>query len=612
MITIKQLKWSNAFSYGPDNTINFVAAPLTQLVGKNGHGKSSIALILEEVLFNKNSKSIKKADILNRYVKDKTYSIELEFERDGTEYQIKTSRGTTQTVKLFKNNLDISAHTATATYKMIEDILGFDHKTFSQIVYQSNASSLEFLTAADTARKKFLIEILNLGKYTRAQEVFKEVSQDLSKDIAAVQSQVNTVNSWLNKYSSMDLSHKDYCEVPVIDDALVTQVNELDVQIRGLDSTNKKITQNNTYKQIQSRIKLFPIPETPVDTVSVLTPETRQLSTSSIELSKSVKDAEAFVKKIGTLHGTCPTCLQPIDEEKITALIAEQQAIKAEAATKIATINTRLKEIELIKQEFNTKSTAWESANKARDEWEKYHQLINTELQEDLLDKNELDSKFTALQVVIASLKSAIAQAEKQNTLASAHNSKVDTISSQLTEMNAELENYSSKLHELSEKMSVVNVLTKTFSTTGLVAYKIECLVKDLEEITNKYLIDLSDGRFQIGFKVSASDKLNVVITDNGKDIEILALSGGEKARVNVATLLAIRKLMQTLSSSRINLLILDETVETLDVDGKEKLVEVLLREEHLNTFLVSHGFTHPLLEKVNVSKRNNISQIEV
>jgi len=59
-------------------------------------------------------------------------------------------------------------------------------------------------------------------------------------------------------------------------------------------------------------------------------------------------------------------------------------------------------------------------------------------------------------------------------------------------------------------------------------------------------------------------------------------------------------------------LLILDETVETLDTDGKEKLVEVLLREEHLNTFLVSHGFSHPLLEKVNVIKRNNISQIEV
>lgn len=611
MITIKRLSWNNAFSYGKDNTINFVAAPLTQLVGKNGHGKSSIALILEEVLFNKNSKSIKKADILNRYVKDKTYAIELDFDRDGIQYQIKTSRGTSQTVKLFKAGVDISAHTATATYKMIEDILGFDHKTFSQIVYQSNASSLEFLTAADTARKKFLIEILNLGKYTRAQEIFKEVSQDLTKDIAVVQSQVNTVNSWLDKYSTMDLSHKEYCEVPVVDEELVTKISELDSQIRGLESNNKKITQNNTYKQIQAKIKLFPVPEMPVDNVSILNPEIKQLNTSSIELNKSVKDSEAFIKKIAVLQGTCPTCLQAIDEEKIAALVQEQEAIKTDAQAKITVINARLKEIDAIKKEFTAKTASWESANKARDEWEKYHQLIDADLQEDLLDKNELESKFTALQVALTNLKSSIAQAEKRNATASAHNAKVDTISSQLLEMNSELETYSGKLHELSEKMSIINVLTKTFSTTGLVAYKIECLVKDLEEITNKYLIDLSDGRFQIAFKISASDKLNVVITDNGKDIEILALSGGEKARVNVATLLAIRKLMQTLSSSRINLLILDETVETLDVDGKERLVEVLLREEYLNTFLVSHGFTHPLLEKVNVVKRNNLSKIE-
>ncbi len=133
MITIKTLAWSNAFSYGLDNKIDFVAAPLTQLVGKNGHGKSSIALVLEEVLFNKNSKGIKKADILNRYVKDKHYSIELVFDRDGTEYKIETRRGTSQTVKLYRDGVDISAHTATATYKIVEDVIGIDHKTFSQL-----------------------------------------------------------------------------------------------------------------------------------------------------------------------------------------------------------------------------------------------------------------------------------------------------------------------------------------------------------------------------------------------------------------------------------------------------------------------------------------------
>ena len=598
MITIKQLRWANAFSYGKDNKIEFVAAPLTQLVGKNGHGKSSIALILEEVLFNKNSKGIKKADILNRHIKDKSYSIELDFNRDDVDYTIKSSRGTAQIVKLFKEGVDISAHTATATYKMIEDILGFDHKSFAQIVYQSNASSLEFLTAPDTARKKFLIEILNLGKYTKAAEVFKEVSTLLTKDIAAVQSQVNTVASWLNKYEKTDLTLKEIIASPELNSLLITEAAALDSSINSIESTNKKISQNNTYKQLQSKIKLLPIPQKPEEGIEGYQAEVAKLS-------KTVSDAQAFVIKMKALHGTCPTCLSDIDEEKVAELI-EQKTEEAE----IAALETMgyTQQIVQIKQQI----TAWQEAQKSQEDWEKYHALINTELPEALLDKQTLQQQFTELQNSITTTKRKIVEAEQYNKEVTAHNTKVDLVSKQLVEMNQELETYSGKLHELSERMSILNVLTKTFSTTGLVAYKIESLVKDLEDITNRYLVDLSDGRFQIGFKISASDKLNVVITDNGRDIEILALSGGEKARVNVATLLAIRKLMQTLSSSRINLLILDETVETLDTDGKEKLVEVLLHEEHLNTFLVSHGFSHPLLEKINVIKRNNISQIEV
>lgn len=612
MITIKTLAWSNAFSYGADNKIDFVAAPLTQLVGKNGHGKSSIALVLEEVLFNKNSKGIKKADILNRYTKDKHYAIELVFDRDGVEYKIETRRGTSQTVKLYKNGQDISAHTATATYKIVEDVIGIDHKTFSQIVYQSNASSLEFLTAADTARKKFLIEILNLGKYTQAQDVFKEVAQDLSKDITSTQSQVNTVVAWLDKYSKADLTPKQPVIVPELDSEVLQSAAKLEVAIQGVETTNRKISQNNTYKQLQSKISLLPLPPKPEDDVSLVQQETKTLNTETIELQKTVKDSDAFVQKMNKLHGNCPTCLQSIDTDKISELVDEQTSIKTTAETKIKLLNERLGSLNTEYKNYLAKKAAWESAQKSQDEWEKYHQLIDTELPNITLDKATLQAELDALQTSIETTRSKIATAEKTNQQVSAHNSKVDTISKQLAEMSEELETYSGQLHELSERMSIVNVLTKTFSTTGLVAYKIECLVKDLEEITNSYLVDLSDGRFQIGFKISASDKLNVVITDNGRDIEMLALSGGERARVNVATLLAIRKLMQTLSSSRINLLILDETVEALDTDGKEKLVEVLLGEEHLNTFLVSHGFSHPLLEKVNVVKRNNISHIEV
>ena len=92
--------------------------------------------------------------------------------------------------------------------------------------------------------------------------------------------------------------------------------------------------------------------------------------------------------------------------------------------------------------------------------------------------------------------------------------------------------------------------------------------------------------------------------------VDILALSSGELARVNTATLIAIRKLMSSISKSQINILFLDEVINVLDEAGREKLVEVLLGED-LNTYVVSHGWTHPLLDKVEVVKSGNVSKLE-
>lgn len=598
MIVLKTLRWSNAFSYGEGNEIDFTRSPLVQLVGKNGHGKSSIALILEEVLFNKNSKGIKKGDILNRYSKAKAYTIELEFCKDGCNYKIETRRGSTQTVRFFRENTDISSHTATATYKQIEEVLGMDHKTFSQIVYQSHASSLEFLTSPDTARKKFLIEILNLGRYTQAGEVFKAAHGDLAKEVAVVEGKVGTITQWIAKYQNTDFTRKPLVAIPQQPDAERQQLATIEAQLATLAATNKRIVQNNKYKELQAKIKVLPLPPEPSGDETEYTKAVAKY-TAEYSAAKALRD------KMAKLHGTCPTCLGEIDECKTSELVAEQEQIMTAALNSKDIASDQLAKIQSAK-------ASWQAAQKSQEDWEKYHQLIDTELPDVPLDEDQLQADSEALEAKILAVTKKITTAQAHNKAAETENAKLALIEEQLGEMQVDLVAQQAKLAGLQVRLATLATLVKTFSTTGLVAYKIENLVKDLEELSNQYLGELSGGRFQISFQISGSDKLNVVITDNGTDIDIAALSGGERARVNVATLLAIRKLMQSLSQSRINLLILDETVEALDVDGKEKLIEVLLGEESLNTILVSHGFSHPLLEKVFVTKQQNISRIEV
>ena len=600
MIIFKQIRWGNAFSYGPENTIQLDAGPLTQIVGKNGHGKSSIALILEEVLYNQNSKKIKKADVLNRYTKDKNYWIELDFNKDGVEYSIKTTRtNTSSTVKLLRDGSDISNHTATGTYKQIEQILGYDHKTFSQIVYQSSVGSLEFLTATDTARKKFLIELLNLTVYTRASDRFKELTSEASKLVDSTQTKIGTVRAWLAKYEKEDLSIKELeeeMEAPVDLTAEVTlKNNELD----NIETTNRKIIQNNQFKAHLDSIVIGVTPPKP-PTVS----ELNDLRVTLASMQKELKEGKTLAAKCDGPTTKCVTCTQEIDNSTMYAMVKQFELRKLVLVGGIEDITA-----EITLKDKQVKD--WHTHNNKVLEVEKYHALYDPAMPSEPLDANVLSADILALEKRISKINTEISRIKAYNKKATDHNSKVSVISAQMEEMKAELATLNVDLVSQATKLSNLQVLVKAFSTTGLVAYKIECLVKDLENLTNEYLAELADGRFQLAFKIASSDKLNVVITDNSHDVDIIALSSGERARVNVATLLAIRKLMQTLSNSRTNLLILDETVENLDAEGKEKLIEVLLKEENLNTFLISHGFSHPLLEKLQVIKSHNLSRIE-
>ena len=598
MITFKEIRWGNAFSYGPSNVIKLDAGPLTQIVGKNGHGKSSIALIIEEVLFNQNSKKIKKADILNRYTKDKSYFIELNFNKDGTEYEVITTRtATSSTIKLLRDKVDISSHTATGTYKTLENIIGFDHKTFSQIVYQSSVSSLEFLTATDTARKKFLIELLNLTIYTKAADVFKEQASGVSKNVDALQAKVSTVRAWLTKYTNEDLSIKELEEELAAPVELTAEVTLKSNELDNIETTNKRINNNNKYKELLEGVIVGTLPSsTPIDITD--------LKVHLATMQKQLKDGKSLAAKCDGPTSTCPTCTQDIDNSTMYTMVKQFEFSKLVLEGNIADTSEKILANDKLAKD-------WKAYNDKVLEVEKYHALYDTTMSSEVLDANVLSADIVTLQKRISKINAEIDRIKIANKKATDHNSKVAVISAQMADMRDELAVHSEELLAKTKELSNLQVLVKAFSTTGLVAYKIECLVKDLEELTNQYLNELSDGRFQLAFKVSSSDKLNVIITDNSHDVDIIALSSGERARVNVATLLAIRKLMQTLSNSRTNLLILDETVENLDAEGKEKLIEVLLAEENLNTFLISHGFSHPLLEKLQVVKEKNVSRIE-
>ena len=597
MIILKKLKWSNCFSYGEDNEIDLSSSKITQILGTNGVGKSSIPLILEEVLFNKNSKGIKKADIANRDV-GKGYEIFVTFSSGEDEYSISVNRKSTIKVIFTKNGEDISSHTATDTYKNIQSVLGYDFKTFTQVVYQNTNNSLNFLTATDANRKKFLIDLLGLEKYVQLFEVFKEASRDIDKEYSGFEGRIDTVTKWLEKNKLSDTNPKTPNILPEINTEKQEELGSLQSELRNISDTNRKISQNNTKKEMLRSID--------INKINAMEAPSSEISYDDLQaelggIKGSADHAKKEIKRLESTPDVCSACGQDIPKEAFAEQMDYHKNNLAVLKEKFDTVKNSIQDI----KDSNTKYRLKETKKR---EWQELYNSIDMEMSSSLVDEDDLADKIIYIRNELQLEQEELKRLEEENQKIAAHNARIEVIVEQTKQFESDLEDLSAKYEVCADRRSNIEILKKAFSTTGLIAYKIENLVKELEELTGAYLSELSDGRFTLNFAVN-NDKLNVEVTDNGKTIDILALSSGELARVNTATLLAIRKLMNSLSSSKINVLFLDEVMNVLDENGREKLIEVLLEEE-LNTYLVSHMWSHPLLEKIEVQKHNNISRL--
>lgn len=595
-IKLKTFKWNDCFSFGSGNVIELDSSPITQIVAPNGYGKSSIPLILEETAYNKNSKGVAKADIPNRLIDD-GYSTELDFLVDEDIYTIKVQRGSSIKVKLFKNSEDISSHKSTDTFKEIADIIGIDFKTFQQLVYQSTSKSLQFLSATDTARKKFLIDLFDLSEYVELFENFKSLYTDHNNMVSHLKGRLEVINKWISNNSDVELTVEDIPELPTIPN-YNEEISNLTVKIKLAETDNTKIRNNLSIKEKLDSINIDKI-NASID---------RKIDTSDLEekkgqLSSVVTSSKATISKLKNLDSQCPTCLQTIDKTFYSRLLEETE-IQLEAATlEINKIQQRLLEI----KETNLLIT------KAENELLEYEKLESK--YDATLDTKEIDVEDAKLR--LKEIKQIAVEAERNHAnilarirKAESHNSKIEVYIEQSEKFEKELAEISVEIKEAQEVLSDLEILKNAFSSNGLIAYKLENMVADLEAYTNYYLSELSDGQFAIQFS-TRGDKLDVILTDNGKVISASSPSSGEMARINLSTLLAIRKLMSSISKNTINVLFLDEVISVLDDYGREKLVEVLLKEDNLNTFLVSHSWTHPLVDKLVLVKENGISRIE-
>jgi DNA repair exonuclease SbcCD ATPase subunit len=563
-------------------------------------------MIIQETLFNKNVKGIKKSDILNRWSKEKNWNSELTFVANGKDYVIQVNRTGAQTkVKLIENGVDISDHKVLDTYKMISEIVGLDFDVFSQLTYQSSTDLLEFLKATDANRKKFLINLFNLEKYIAIGESIKVKSSAVDKELARLQGELKTIEDFL-AITNIPLKQTEI-DVPSVDENLQQRIGVLYQELQNYDSICKKIDKNNMYIEERSNILFDAGLVEPAE--FEFWDQYQTLKQDLIMLNRDMDKIKNDVSNI-RVNDTCPSCGQTIDTSHLEKLKAdledqlnEKTTIHSEGLVKATKWSNEIKEIE-------SKKKIYAENKRNIERFEHLTQLIDASTPTEYPDFGDIQAQISSLRREFSVQQAASENAQDHNKQVGIHNARVDALTDQKNDFSIRQKSVKDVTLTKSNQINSLNILKKAFSTSGIVAFKLENLTKELENSINYYLSLLSDGQFQVEFKLD-KEKLNISVINNGISTPIETVSGGEFSRIQTSILLAIRNLLSKLGGSSVNLLFLDEITGVLDDEGKEKLIEVLQREDNLNVFLISHDFTHPLIDKISIVKEDNISSIQ-
>lgn len=583
------------FSYGKDIEIAFDSR-VTQLVGKNGSGKSSIPAILEDLFYNKTSRGVKKKSIKNRYVEDSWYSSECEFTINSDEYVL-SKRVTSKTdLKLIKNGSeDLSGHTATQTYETVKQLLGMDFNTFTKLVYQSMLSNLDFLVATDANRKKFLISLLGLEGYAEIAEKIKKLLSNTKTEITKTEA---TIKALLSQKPTNIPEIKEKKPAPETSNKLIQLEKELEEVLahnQQIERLNDRIDNNNAAIK---RLDSIQLPEAPSE-VSF----DYDVQAEKTKLSNQLAIKESELKTLSTPATKCPTCGTPYNNDDHVKHIETK---KAELTKEIAQIKQDLESVIL----DSTKLTQYELDLKKVKDALKLKEELEKSIDRSIPAEKQSTKPTQNLKDKIKSIKEEIEEVRKYNSQVDQDNARAEALIEQLQKLNDSIKVEESKVQNLRNSKEKLEILNEAFGTKGLISYKIESLTKTFEGLINEYLSIFTDGRFNLIFQIEDT-KLALKLFDDGEEIEIASLSSGEFNKVNTSTLLAIRKMMVAVSKININILFLDEVVSVLDEESKDTLIEVLLNEKEINSVVVSHGYSHPLTNIIKIKNEDKVSYVE-
>ena len=165
--------------------------------------------------------------------------------------------------------------------------------------------------------------------------------------------------------------------------------------------------------------------------------------------------------------------------------------------------------------------------------------------------------------------------------------SKKKIYEGQIEEYNSKLSESRNKKIEFNKKYEIMRFWEKAFSEQGIIKYIIRNVLSYFNDRINYYLSFLTNDGYYLEFDEELSEK--ILVSD--EEVHYISLSGGEKRKINLSVLLALRDLLSLTDKNQLDIIFFDEVAENLDEEGIQGL-HLLLNEikKTKNVFVITHN----------------------
>ncbi|HPI18743.1 MAG TPA: AAA family ATPase, partial [Candidatus Kapabacteria bacterium] len=554
----------------------------------NGAGKSSIIEAIDVLLLDTFGKDLNQEDFINDkssfsiirgVLNNNVFSKKLEIER-------KYSRNKTSVCELRENGVLLNQLVSVAEKnKYIIDSIGISKADILNyfIINQENSNS--FFMASDGDKKEIIARFTNSNMVDKLIGFVDEDLNIVNNSIESNNEEIQKINTFIESLEEQLIYEKEQRKQEYVEEVnnLKEQINKINIDLQNdekkcldkLEELNIKQKQLGSFSvnigdELVFDKKIGELKEQ----IKMLREQKGEVVAISDDLERKIKGKIVCPKcnhswttldknaDLGLLESALNDCVVSIKEYELTIKNKKDKIEKFE------------KQVEDIKL----------SKKKKKSTEETIQLLINT--------TSYLKNNVDLLKTQLLQSKQKIEKIKdfKENTI------RIRQLQAEIKTKKGILGTFLEKNKELEEQKKNYEFWKINFGNLGFKTYLINQTLSMIESLINSYLYKFNIN-IQVkinGFKVLKSqeirEKIDVLVSKDGqKWSKFRKFSGGQRKRINICGILALQSLINSASpNGGLNLLLLDETFESLDASGQEELLRILNLSK-MTILLISH-----------------------